>query len=126
MKEYRSPGIDTIQNYLTKHNQDPHCQFVLRLFDKLPILKDLRTILTSIKNLGLDLKNLLDTKLTREQARNDLLMNRLLRGDYNHRLGIGVSSEYRYDFRNSGQSDKLANLTRSAEVVQNHVQKCTS
>jgi hypothetical protein len=52
MKEYRSPGIDTIQNYLTKHNQDPHCQFVLRLFDKLPILKDLRTILTSIKNLG--------------------------------------------------------------------------
>jgi hypothetical protein len=64
----------------------------------------------------MDLKNLLDTKLTREQARNDLLMNRLLRGDYNHRLGIGVSSEYRYDFRNSGQSDKLANLTRSAEA----------
>jgi hypothetical protein len=116
MKEYRSPGIDTIQNYLTKHNQDPHCQFVLRLFEKLPILKDLRAILTSIKNLGLDLKNLLDTKLTREQARNNLMMNRLLRGDYNHRLGIGVSSEYHYEFRNSGQSDKLANLTRSAEV----------
>jgi hypothetical protein len=105
MKEYRSPGIDTIQNYLTKHNQDPHCQFVLRLFDKLPILKDLRTILTSIKNLGLDLKNLLDTKLTREQARNDLLMNRLLRGDYNHRLGIGVSSEIVMS------SEIVANLT---------------
>jgi hypothetical protein len=109
------PGIEKILQHLKRQSRrDEHSLFLVKLFDKLPILKDLRRILVVILRLGIEIKKLIDTKMTKEDAKHHFFMNSLLGGAYNEMLQLENRENKMSSFDNEDES-KLIGLKKAAE-----------